>query len=181
MAERTSNHQITWQGKNVGFHWETRGSDVRGGKISVDFRFRRPNEESSLGWYPVRNLFADANLPSRDILGFTPHAVAEDKISAVLTPRRTKARDVFDLWYLNRHGYVDLHAAWEGYLGRYRREPGSVEPEQLLVELADGWAGYGEDWAAGLEKNIYPPYVRSLDTLTEMAYEFLAVLVNGHE
>ena len=66
-------------------------------------------------------------------------------------------------------------------LGRYRREPGSVEPEQLLVELADEWAGYGEDWAAGLEKNIYPPYVRSLDTLTEMAYEFLAVLVNGHE
>ena len=72
-----------------------------------------------------------------------------------------------------RHG----RATWVDIAG----SPGSVEPEQLLVELADGWAGYGEDWAAGLEKNIYPPYVRSLDTLTEMAYEFLAVLVNGHE
>ena len=126
VASDTSGHEMRWSPRGDRFWWRSPDPDMREGFIKIDYRERgiRPD-----AWYDIWNPQGDGQMSPCRIRGFITESVALDKLATPISLRRAKARDVYDLWFLSRYGYVDLGALWSEF--RHQMEP-PVEMETVL-------------------------------------------------
>ena len=149
IAAGTSGWEIGWGSRGDRFWWRSAPPDTREAHIKIDYRERGNHQ---IGWYEIWNPENGHTLPPTTILGFTPQALAYDKIGTLASTRRVKARDVYDLWFLSEYGYVNLAGVW----GEWNRERG-WDPQALADEIiGNQLCYYIEDWREGLAKGIYP-------------------------
>ena len=162
-AADTSGHEMIWSPRGDRFWWGSPGLESQEGHIKIDYRQRG---DRPVGWYSIWNPQNDPQLPPRRIRGFTPESVALDKIATLVSYRRSKARDIYDLWFLSHYGYVNIAAAWNEYSRQSRIR---IDVETLLDEIIDNqYDAYAEDWEETSAKNVYPPGLVTADQFEEL-------------
>lgn len=130
-------------------------------RIRFDFSFR---ENAVLP--PIeRAIFDDYSLGETNILVLTPEELLAEKIQAVFS--RTAARDLYDLWFLLKHGVKPDESLIQKKFAYY-------DETYVPVELKDRLDGFRPKWKQGLDQ-----YLREVPAFEAISKELLKMLQLG--
>ncbi|MCK4717990.1 MAG: nucleotidyl transferase AbiEii/AbiGii toxin family protein [Thermoplasmata archaeon] len=135
---RAGNRDLRWSTTGLGFSLSFQGPLYRGaspskGKIRVDISTREEDAPSENAL--VRTDYAD-------VKGFwvrvlTQEELAAEKFRALVI--RGKPRDLFDLWYLYRHGMTPDKKTVEKKLALYSMDLAKMNTEEILEKATAQW------------------------------------------